>query len=241
MSMTITSKSKNYEVKEPTIKEFCDVMKFKDILTEDELHIRLIEKSIGITHDEVMELDAFTIQKIGSTLFSHYNKESKKLTTSFDLNGITYKFMDVHNISFGQFVDIDSYLKKEEGYRIANLNELMAYMYCEKDIPYSKSNFKQRIEIMNDAPSHIVEGALFFLLNLGRGLLEIMDLSLKSPVMFQIMRLRMTLASFGGTIKSLVYLQKTKFGSLISSLLLVFLLPLIICLTLLTSIMRKKE
>jgi len=240
MNMTIKSKSRTFEVSEPTIKEFCDVMKLKDILTEDELHVRLIEKSTGMSHQEVMELDAYTIQKIGSTLFAHFNKESKKLTPSFELNGITYKFMDVHNISFGQFVDIDSYLKKDDSYRIANLNELMAYMYCEENIPYSKSNFKSRIEAMNDAPAHIVEGALFFLLNLERGLLELTQLSSKSPLMFQIMKLRIVFQSFGGTIKSLVYLQKTKFGRLIMSLLLVLLLPLIICLTLLTSIMKDK-
>ena len=239
--MNVTSKKKRYEVKEPTIKEFCDVMKLKDLLSEDELHVKLIETSLGMTHDEVLEMDAYTIQKVGSRLFNHYNKESKRLTQTFELNGITYKFLDVHNITFGQFVDIDSYLKKEEIYRISNLSELMAYLYCEENIPYQKSDFKKRIQDMENAPSHIIEGALFFLLNLERGLSEITQLSLKSPVMYQMMRLRIASQSFGATTKSLVYLQRTKFGRLIMSLLLVLLLPLIICLTLLTSIMRKKK
>ena len=241
MSMTITSKSKKFEVSEPTIREFCDVMKFKDILNEDELNVRLIEKVTGMSHEEVLEMDASTIQKIGSVLFAHYNKESKKLTQSFELNGITYKFMDVNTISFGQFVDIDTFLKKDESYRIANLNELMAYMYCEEGTKYSDSNFKKRIEVMLDAKSHIVEGALFFLLNLERGLYEIMELSSKSPLMFQIMRLRIAFQSFGATTKLFRFLQKTKFGKLILLLLWVLLLPLTICLTLLTSITRKKN
>ena len=149
--------------------------------------------------------------------------------------------MDITNISFGQFVDIDTFLKKDESYRIANLNELVAYMYCEEGTKYSESNFKKRIEQMLDAPSHIIESSLFFLSSLEKGLLELMELSSKSPLMFQMMRLRIVLGSFGGTIKSLVYLQKIKFGRLIMSLILVLLLPLIICLTLLTSIMRKKD
>ncbi len=240
MSMTITSKTKKFEVSEPTIREFCDVMKLKDILDEDELNVRLIEKVTGMSHEDVMEMDATTIQKIGSVLFTHYNKESKKLTQSFQLNGVTYKFMDVNTISFGQFVDIDTFLKKDESYRISNLNELMAYMYCEENIPYGKSDFKKRIETMLDAPSHIVEGALFFLLNLERGLYEIMELSLRSPLMFQIMRLRMAFHSFGATTKLFRFLQKTKFGSWILLLLWVLLLPLTICLTLLTSITNKK-
>jgi hypothetical protein len=238
--MTVTTKSKKFEVSEPTIREFCDVMKLKDILSEDELNVRLIEKVTGMSHEDVMEMDASTIQKIGSVLFAHYNKESKKLTQSFELNGITYKFMDVNTISFGQFVDIDTFLKKDEGYRIANLNELMAYMYCEEGTKYSESNFKKRIESMLDAPSHIVEGALFFLLNLERGLYEIMELSSRSPIMFQMMRLRIAFQSFGATTKLSRFLQKTKFGSWILLLLWVLLLPLIICLTLLTSITRKK-
>jgi len=241
MSMTITSKSKKFEVSEPTIKEFCDVMKLKDILNEDELNVRLIEKVTGMSHEEVMDMDATTIQKIGSVLFTHYNKESKKLTHKFELNGITYKFMDISNISFGQFVDIDTFLKKDESYRIANLNELVAYMYCEEGTKYSESNFKERIEHMLDAPSHIIESSLFFLSSLEKGLLELTELSLKSPLMYQMMRLRIVLGNFGDTTKSLVYLQRTKFGRLIMLLLLVLLLPLIICLTLLTSIMRKKD
>ena len=238
--MKVTSKSKTFEVNEPTIREFCDVMKLKDILSEDELNVRLIEKVTGMSHEDVMEMDAYTIQKIGSVLFAHYNKESKKLTQSFELNGITYKFMDVNTISFGQFVDIDTFLKKDEGYRISNLNELMAYMYCEDGTKYSDSNFKKRIEDMLDAPSHIVEGALFFLLNLERGLYELMELSSKSPIMFQMMRLRMAFQSFGDTTKLSRFLLKTKFGRLTLLLLWVLLLPLTICLTLLTSILRKK-
>ena len=238
--MKVTSKSKTFEVNEPTIREFCDVMKLKDILSEDELNVRLIEKVTGMSHEDVMEMDAYTIQKIGSVLFAHYNKESKKLTQSFELNGITYKFMDVNTISFGQFVDIDTFLKKDEGYRISNLNELMAYMYCEDGTKYSDSNFKKRIEDMLDAPSHIVEGALFFLLNLERGLYELMELSSKSPIMFQMMRLRMAFQSFGDTTKLSRFLLKTKFGRLTLLLLWVLLLPLTICLTLLTSILKKK-
>jgi hypothetical protein len=238
--MTITSKSKKFEVSEPTIREFCDVMKLKDILSEDELNVRLIEKVTGMSHEEVMDMDASTIQKIGSILFTHYNKESKKLTQSFELNGITYKFMDVNTISFGQFVDIDTFLKKDEGYRIANLNELMAYMYCEEGTKYSESNFKKRIESMLDAPSHIVEGSLFFLLNLERGLYEIMELSSRSPIMFQMMKLRIAFQSFGATTKLSRFLLKTKFGRLTLLLISVLLLPLTICLILLTSITKKK-
>ena len=238
--MTVTSKSKTFQVKEPTIKEFCDVMKLKDILTEDELHVRLIEKSTGMSTQEIMELDAFTIQKIGSIIFAHYNKESKKLIPSFELNGVKYKFMDIHNITFGQFVDVDTYLKKDDSYRVANLNELMAYMYCEEGIKYSESNFKQRIEAMNGAPAHIVEGALFFLLSLEKGLSEIMELSLRNPLMFQMMRLRIAFQNFGDTTRLFRFLLKTKFGKLTLLLIWVLLLPLTICLTLLTSIMRKK-
>ena len=205
-----------------------------------ELHIRLIEKVSGLSNKEIMELDATTIQKIGSQLFTHYNKESKQLTQTFELNGVTYKFMDVHTMTFGQFVDIDTFLKKDDGYRIANLNELMAYMYCEEGITYAQSDFKKRIEAMSEAPAYIVEPSLFFLSNLEMGLLELTQLSSKNPLMFQIMKMRIALASFGDIIRPYHSSLRTKFGKLIMLLLLVLLLPLITCRILLTSILKKK-
>jgi hypothetical protein len=234
----IEHKGKKYKLSEPTIESWADVMKLKDILSEEEMYIRMIEKATGLSHEEVMKTDAGTINMVGNQLFRWLNKESRELIQEFEHKGIKYKIVDVHNISFGQFVDIDTFLKKDEAYRIANLNELAAYLYIEDGIDYSDSNFKKRIEAFKDLPIKYVEGALFFLSNLEKGLREIMALYSKSKLMWTIMNLRIILASFGDTITQYLSSPKTKFGKLMRLLVFLLFLPLIISLTLLTLITK---
>ena len=236
----IEHNGKQYEVKEPTIETWKNVMVFKDLFDEEEMNLKMISEVTGLSMKEIKQADALDIRIAGDTLWRYLNQESRELFRSIEHNGITYTLVDVNKISFGQFVDIDTFLKKDESYRISNLNELMAYMYCEEGTKYSESNFKKRIEIMLDAPSHIIESSLFFLSSLEKGLYELMELSSKSPLMFQLMKLKIVFHRFGDTTRLFRFLLKTKFGRLILSLIWVLLLPLIICHILLTSIMRGK-
>ena len=115
---------------------------------------------------------------------------------------------------FGQFVDIDTFMKKDESYKVANLNELAAYLYCEDGIVYGDSDIRKRIEDFKTLPVKYIEGSIFFLLNLGKGLQELTTLYSKSPVMWWMMRTRIAWGNFGDGIKQLVSSRKTKFGKL---------------------------
>ena len=234
----IEHKGKKYKLTEPTIESWSDVMKLKDILTEEEMYVKMIQQATGLSHKEVMKTDAATINIVGNQLFRWLNKESKELIQEFEHKGINYKIVDVHNISFGQFVDIDTFLKKDESYRIANLNELAAYLYIEDGTDYSDSNFKKRIEAFKDLPVKYIEGSLFFLSNLEKGLQEIMVLYSKNKLMWTIMKTRIALASFGDTITQFLSSPKTKPGKLMRLLVFLLFLPLIISLTLLTLITK---
>ena len=236
----IQHKGKKYEIKEPTIQDWSDVMKLKDLLDEHELYVSLIEKITGLSKKDIMESDAATIQLVGQTINNIMNQGGKNLQPKIELNGIKYNLLDTTKISFGQFVDIDSFLKKDEAYRIANLNELAAYLYCEEGLEYGKSDFPKRIEQMKMLPYKNLEGALFFLSTLGRGLLELSDFYSKNKVMWEIMKLRIALMRFGGGIKESMSLLKTRFGKLIILLLSPLWLVLTICLTLWTSIKKPK-
>jgi hypothetical protein len=241
MSQFIDYNGKKYTIEEPTIAMWVDVMKLKDILDEQEMFVRMISKVTGIKTDEIMELDAQTIRRVGSQIYKFLNRDEKKLYKEFELDGVEYEFVNVNKISFGQFVDIDSFLNKEESYRIANLNELAAYLYCEKGTKYSDSDFPTRIESFKQLPIKYLEGSIFFLLNLGRALPNLSQIYSKSPILWQMMRLRIVLSGFGSGIQRLVSLQKTKFGKLILLLTSPLWLLLIIFLSLWTSIRRKKN
>ena len=241
MNQYIDYNGKKYEVKEPTISMWVEIMKLKDILDEQEMFVRMISKVTGLKESIILESDAATIRRVGSELYKFINQEQKELHRNIEHKGIKYTLVDVNKISFGQFVDIDTFLNKDEGYRIANLNELAAYLYIEEGTKYSESDFKKRIDQFSDLPIKYLESSVFFLLNSGRALQTLSDLYSKSPVMWQMMRLRIVLSGFGSGMQRLVSLQKTKFGKLIMLLTSPLWLPLIIFLSLWISIRKKKN
>ena len=145
-------------------------MKFKDLLDDEELYIKMISEVLGITREEVLSADTTEIIEIGDYVYSFINKESKKLFKQIEFKETKYNLVDVNNISFGQYADIDTFLRKDEGYRIANLNELAAYLYTEDGIVYTNSNIKLRIEEFKTLPIKYVEGAIFFFVEFSKSI-----------------------------------------------------------------------
>lgn len=237
----VEHKGKKYEVKEPTIESWGSVMKLKDILEEDELFLRMIVEATGMSREEVLSADASTIKKVGEALFRYLNEESKKLTQRFTHKEKDYVIVDINNITFGQFVDIDSFLQKDEQYRVANLNELAAYLYCEEGVEYTKSNIKQRIIDFKDLPVKYVEGALFFLSTTGKQLHGLLQIYSQNKLKYRILKARTLLMGIGAGISQLVSLPRTKFGRLIMWCLYPLWLVSTILLILWTTIVKKKR
>jgi hypothetical protein len=132
-------------------------------------------------------------------------------------------------------------MKKDDSYKIANLNELAAYLYCEQGVKYGDSDIKKRIEDFKDLKVKYIESAVFFLLSLAKGLHELTLLYSKSKTMWWMMRTRIALASFGDGMRQLLSSQKTKFGKLMVLLTFPLWLVSIICLTLWMLITRRKN
>jgi hypothetical protein len=237
----IEHEGKKYEVKEPTIESWKNVMIYKDLLDEEEMYVKMISEVTGLSMKEVKSADALEIRIAGDKLWRYLNQESKKLFTTIEHKGITYNLVDLNKVSFGQFVDIDTFMKKDEPYKVANLNELAGYLYCEDGVEYGNSDIKKRIEDFKDLPVKYIESAIFFLLNLAKGLQELTTLYSKSPVMWWMMRTKIAWASFGDGIKRLVSSQKTKFGKLIVLLTSPLWLVSIIFLSLWITISSKKK
>jgi hypothetical protein len=216
-------------------------MIFKDLLDEEEMSVKMIAEVTGLSVKEVKEADALEIRIAGDKLWRYLNQESKQLHKTIEHNGVLYDLVDVNKISFGQFVDIDTFMKKDESYKIANLNELAAYLYCEQDVKYGDSDIKKRIEDFKNLKVKYIEGAVFFLLSLGRGLHELTLLYSKSKTMWWMMRTRIALASFGDGMQQLLSSQKTKFGKLMVLLTFPLWLVSIIFLFLWMLITRKRN
>jgi len=237
---TIIHKGKRYEVKPITIKMWSEIMKYKDIMDEETLYYKMISEMVGIPQEELLAGDAAEILKVGQKLKEIIFTESKQLFPKIEFGGDIYKLVDVHNMSFGQFVDIDSFLTKDENYRIANLNELAAYLYTKEGVKYGDTNFKEQMETFKELEIKYLEGAIFFLLNFGKGLQQLSHLYSNSKLLWWTMRLKITLGLIGDGIRQSISSRKTKFGRLMMSLLSPFYLVLIICRFTMTLIKKKK-
>ena len=79
----IEHKGVKYEVKEPTIEVWKNVMIYKDLLDEDDMYIKMIAEVTGLSMTEIKKSNALEIRTAGDKLWRYLNKESKKLFKSF--------------------------------------------------------------------------------------------------------------------------------------------------------------
>lgn len=207
--------NKKYELKTLTIEMWGNIMKYKNILDDVDMYVKMISEMTGLTPDQVRENDAKSIVKTGSELYKYLNQESKEVHYTMNHKGVEYELCDFSNMTFGQFVDIDTFVAKDESYKISNLNELAAYLYTEKGKKYGQSNFKKNIENFKDLPIKYIEGAVFFLWTLERGLLGLSQVYSGNRWIWRMIKMRIILASFGDTMYGFLNSRRTKFGKLI--------------------------
>jgi hypothetical protein len=232
---------KKYPVKEPTIRTWAEVMKLKDILDEAELFVKIIELTTGLSHDDIMRADASQVTKVGEQVLSIVTGSNKKVVTTFEYEGTEYQFLDIQNLSFGQYIDIETFLSKDENYRVQNLNELAAYLYIEKGTKYGETPISKRADKFKDLPIKYMEGSVFFLLSTANLSAELTRIYSKSKTLKWVMKTKIIFRLTGAGIQRSALLLKTKFGYFGMLLIYPLLSVSIISLTLWTLIKSKKK
>lgn len=232
---------KKYPVKEPTIKTWSEVMKLKDILDEGELFVKIIELTTGLSNEEILKAEASQVKRVGEQVLSIITGSNKKVVKTFEHNGEEYEFLDIQNLSFGQFIDIDTFLSKEESYRTQNLNELAAYLYIEKGTTYGDKNIPARVKKFEDLPIKYMEGSVFFLLSILNLSVELTKIYSKSKMLKAVMKIKIISRLIGVGIQRSVHSLKIRYGYLGTLLAYPLLSVSITFLTLWTLIKRKKK
>ena len=114
------------------------------------------------------------VQEIVTSLGLMFDKE-QKLKQQFVINGTNYGFIpNLDEISFGEFVDLDSYLGDWQ-----EMHKAMQVLYRPVEISVrGRYNIKEYKAITDDTmkemPLEYALGAVFFLLNLGKELSIVM-------------------------------------------------------------------
>lgn len=172
---------KNYEVKEPTIDVWGKLASLQDWTEENEFSVLLISEVTGLSKEEILMSDWKEILVASQNLSNYLLNQGKEFYNEFEFEGQKYKFVDLPNLSFGEFVDIDSYLIKPLVERRRELHFLAAMLYREVDEDgkikkYNGNDLPGRAEKFKRLPIKYLNGASsFFLLieKISRGNIQI--------------------------------------------------------------------
>lgn len=160
---------------EITLGQYQKYLKIQDE-NEDETFIaqKMIEIFCYTKLEYVMKMRWKDVQDITLDLVRMF-EEDQKMTKTFSLDGVQYGYIpNLDEISFGEFVDLDTYLGNWQ-----EMHKAMQVLYRPVDMK-SKGRYNIQTynaildDTMKDMPLSIAIGAVFFLLNLGKELSVVM-------------------------------------------------------------------
>ena len=160
---------------EITLGQYQKYLKIQDG-DNDEMMIaqKMIEIFCDVELKYVTKMRWKDVQEITLTLSNMFDEDSK-FTKMFTLDQVQYGFIpNLDEITFGEFVDLDTYLQDWQ-----QMDKAMSVLYRPIDINVrGRYNIKEYDGTMNehikDMPLSVALGAVFFLLNLGKELSQVM-------------------------------------------------------------------
>ena len=166
---------------------------------EDETFIaqKMIEIFCNTRLDYVMKMRWRDVQEIVTDLGIMFDQD-QRLQKQFHLNGVNYGFIpNLDEISFGEFVDLDTYLGDWQ-----EMHKAMQVLYRPVDISVrGRYNIKEYTAITDDTmkemPLAYALGAVFFLMNLGKELSVVMMDYLQKGILKEDSHLKQGLAENG--------------------------------------------
>jgi len=166
-------KGKNYLINEPTIEDWSKIMILQEWSDEREFSTILLSQITGLSQEEIENADYQEILDAAQTISEYFLVESSEFKNEFEFNGKKYRFLDLPNLKFGEFIDIDGFLTKPVIEKKKEMNLLMAMLYREVDengnyLPYDSTKVQLRAEEFKKLPVKYVNGASSFFLRLGK-------------------------------------------------------------------------
>lgn len=173
--MTFTYKNKQYELEEPTVDMWSKLVLLQEWTDEREFAVKLLSFTTGLTEEEIENSDYLEVVKISNQISAFLTEEGDKFYNEFDFNNKKYRFLDLPNLTFGEFIDIDTYLSKEPHEKKKEMPLMMAMLYRELDengnyLPYNSKELQAKAETFKKLPVRYVRGATNFFFHLDKTL-----------------------------------------------------------------------
>ena len=158
---------KEYEVGEPTVELWNKLNLLKDLYEEKEFSLMLISIATGLSVSDIRDSEWQSVYETSNYLADYFLKHSEKFYKDFEFKGVKYGFIDLENLTFGEFVDIDEFLNRPEVKRNTELNLLLALLYREvgddgKVLPYDATKVKERSDLFRQLPIKYISAWRFF-------------------------------------------------------------------------------
>jgi hypothetical protein len=142
-----------------SIENYVKVYNVKDFLGEEYFQSKLINAITGAKLESILKTNHSQINYLSQYIVSLFPDSKYPFYDKFELNGIEYGFIPSwKNMSFGEFVDLDTLLTKKEDEIINNLHIICAIMYR----PITKKRKEHDFDIEDyDSKSMITRSELF--------------------------------------------------------------------------------
>ena len=171
--MKFNYKGKQYEIEEPTVEMWSKLTMIQEWTEEREFAVELLSLITGLSPEEIENSDFEEVVRISQEISQFLMQESDKFHNEFEFDGKKYRFLDLPNLTFGEFIDIDTYLSKEAHEKKKELPLLMAMLYRELDEngkykPYNSKELQTKADTFKKLPVKYVKGASTFFFRLDR-------------------------------------------------------------------------
>lgn len=172
-----------------SIENYSKIYKVKDLFSDDYFAAKIVSIVTEAPLEDLLEADYQQVQYLAAHLMSLVPLEKPKFIDRFELNGVHYGFFpDWKELSFAEFVDMDTISTKKPDELLDLLHILAAVMYrpiieekSEHDYrieKYDVDSMKKRAEIFKkDLDIKYVLGAQFFFINYANRYLSYSHLS----------------------------------------------------------------
>jgi hypothetical protein len=140
----IELKGITYEIKDYlSLGDYANIYKVKDLFTDEYFNAKLINLITGAPLEDIMKCDYDEINFVASFILSLIPTErEQKLIDRFEIDGIKYGFFpNWRDLSFAEFVDIDTIITKPIDQLLNMLHILAAVMYRPIEHEISEHNF----------------------------------------------------------------------------------------------------
>lgn len=180
MSLEFKIKGQEYTVKEPTIRDYYKLQK-ELALGDINAKMNIISHLSGCELKELKKLDKYQFTTLWDYVVTTYLdiSETSPYHKSFLFNGKQYGFLDMSNITLGEFADMD--VLKADPQAQKKLHNMMAILYrpaiqitenwMEVEA-YDSDDANKRAGEFLDLPLKYVYGALNFFLQVSKYLYE---------------------------------------------------------------------